>query len=138
MQKDAVFCTKCGTKVGNENQQQQPQDVFQTQQQETYQYQSQDDFQPHLPPPPVHHPPTEQPGQGLATASMVMGILALTVLGFIGGILGLIFALVARSQGNRSGHATAGLIMSIIALVLWGIGIIACVVCFAVIEPYLW
>ena len=132
--KDAAFCPNCGTRVDGETQQQ-PQEQYQSQPQETYQ--PYDDFQPHLPPPPVH-PTGTQPAQGLATASMVMGILALTILGVLGGILGLIFALVARSQGNRSGQATAGLVMSIISLVLWGIGIIACAVCFVAMDSYLW
>jgi len=134
MQKDAAFCPNCGTRADGETQQQ-SQEQYQSQPQDTYQ--PYDEFQPHLPPPPVH-PTGTQPAQGLATASMVMGILALTIIGPLGGILGLIFALVARSQGNRSGQATAGLIMSIICLVLWGVGIISCVICFVAMDPYLW
>lgn len=134
VQKDAAFCPHCGTRVDGETQQQ-PQDQYPSQPQDTFQ--PYDEFQPHLPPPP-EHPTSAKPAQGLATASMVMGILALTILGVVGGILGLIFALVARSQGNRSGQATAGLVMSIIGLVLWGVGIISCILCFAVIEPHLW
>lgn len=134
VQKDAAFCRNCGTRVDGEIQQQ-SQNNYQSQPQDTHQ--PYDEFQPHLPPPPVQHT-GPQPAQGLATASMVMGILALTIMGPLGGILGLIFALVARSQGNRSGQATAGLVMSIISLVLWGIGVISCIICFAVIEPHLW
>jgi len=136
MQKDAAFCANCGTRVDGETQQQPSQDALQQQPQSQdsfYQqdsFYSQDEFQPHMPPPPAH-PTGTQPAQGLATASMVMGILALTILGILGGILGLIFALVARSQGNRSGQATAGLVMSIISLALW-IVVIGCIVCIAV------
>jgi len=121
MQKDATFCPNCGTRTEGETVQP-AQNVYQSN--DTY-YQ-QDEFQPHLPPPHMH-PTGAQPAQGLATASMVMGILALTLLGIIGGILGLIFALVARSQGNRSGQATAGLVMSIISIALWVV-VIGCIV----------
>ena len=95
IQEDAAFCQKCGTAQGA--------------------------HQPHMPPP-VYNVVIQReipPANGLATASMIMGILALTILGPIGGILGFIFALRAKSLGNRGGKATAGLIMSIISLVFW-------------------
>jgi len=70
-------------------------------------------------------------GRGLAVASLVMGILALVnmfwmIPGIIFGILGIIFAAVARKKGNRSGMCIAGLIMSIIGLVLSGIFLAIC------------
>ena len=117
VQKDATFCPNCGTKTESETAQQ-SQDT----------HHPHDEFNPHLPPHPYHTDP--HPAQGLATASMIMGILGLTILGALGGILGLIFALVARSQGNRSGQATAGLVMSIISLALWIIVVCSCI-CFS-------
>ena len=135
MPKDAAFCPKCGVRTNGETQPQ-VQDVFQPPQQDAYQpqdtYQPQDEFQPHLPPP--VHSTAEQPASGMATAALVMGILSLTMLGPLGGILGLIFALSARSQGNRSGQATAGLVMSIISLALTVL-VIGCIVCVVALDP---
>lgn len=63
----------------------------------------------------------------MATTSMIMGILSLTCVcccyGLPFNVLGLIFGLVAKSQiksqgGEGSGMATAGIVMSIISLVL--------------------
>lgn len=126
VQKDAQFCPHCGTKTGGEAAQQNtppPQDL-----------QKQDEYQPYIPPPPEQQV-TAQPASGLATASMVMGILSLTFLGPLGGILGLIFALVARSQGNRSGQATAGLVMSIISLSITVL-FVGCFVCFVAMDIF--
>ena len=57
-------------------------------------------------------------GKGLGTASLVMGIFALVLDGLIFGILGIIFAIIAKKQGFTGGAVTAGLVMSIIGLVL--------------------
>ena len=95
IQEDAIFCPKCGTPQGSP--------------------------QPHTPPP-VYNVVIQQdipPANGLATASMVLGILGLTILGPIGGVLSFIFALTAKSRGNRSGKSTAGLVMSIISIAFW-------------------
>jgi hypothetical protein len=71
-------------------------------------------------------PPANHPSKGLATASLVMGILALVLDGIIFGILGIIFAAIAKKKGFEGGVATAGLVMSIIGLVL---GIVIYAVC---------
>lgn len=65
--------------------------------------------------------PEKQPGSGLATASLVLGILSLILFmfPFIPSILAIIFGGVAKSKGNKSGMATAGLVCGIISLVFW-------------------
>ena len=75
------------------------------------------------PPPP--QPPLgggNPPGHGMAIASLVMGILSLVFwclcIGYlIFGPLGIVFAVVARKQGSRSGMTTAGLATSIVSIV---------------------
>lgn len=67
-----------------------------------------------------------QPSDGLATASLVMGILAIVIGGFVFGILAIVFAVMARKNGNTSGKATAGLIMGIISIALWAIILLVC------------
>ena len=85
-------------------------------------------------------PQAPQPGKGLAIASLVLGIIAVVfwwlratvVLGIIGvvcGIVGIILGVMAKKQGNTSGIATAGLVLSIIATALCAIFTIACIAC---------
>lgn len=75
--------------------------------------------------------PTEpkQSSDNMATASLVMGILALVTCccyyaGFIFCGLGILFALLSRTEAPMAGRAKAGLTLSIIGLalaaVLWG------------------
>lgn len=84
-------------------------------------------------------------GQGLATASLVLGIVgvALSLLGLvlslwmcipglICGIAGLVTAKKAKKNGCISGIRTAGFILSIIAAVLGGIGVIVLIANIAV------
>jgi len=84
--------------------------------------------------------PQSPPGKGMAIAAMVLGIcgLALPFFGiwFIGlpaAIVGIILAVISKkklsSVGAPSGTATAGLVMSIIALAIGTIVTIACVAC---------
>lgn len=58
----------------------------------------------------------------MATASMIMGIFALVFLCCYGGLLfgglGILFALLSRTEEYFTGQARAGLIMSVIALAL--------------------
>ena len=76
--------------------------------------------------PPIAYPKTienerdfgNRMGKGFAHAAVVMGILSLTIEGVIFGILGIIFAGTAKMKGFGGGAATAGLVMSIIGLVL--------------------
>ena len=84
---------------------------------------------PVTPVPPVRF---EEPAEGLATASMVMGILSFLTFGILLSIPGLIFAIVAKRQGNTSGRGTAGLILSIINIV-FGVLLIAFIVFLVII-----
>ena len=78
-----------------------------------------------LPPPPIQPAPRGPvPGSGLAVASMVLGIcsLALTYVGIFPAIVGLPLGLKAkrllRDRGRGTAMATAGIVCSIIGLVL--------------------
>lgn len=66
---------------------------------------------------------TKQPPNAMAAASLVMGILALVTCcccygGMIFGGLGILFALLSRGDGSLEGQAKAGMILSIIGLIL--------------------
>ena len=71
---------------------------------------------------------SRQPAHGLAVASLVLGILPFLIcwigegvgyiIGLIMAIVGIVLAAVAKKQGNKSGIATAGLAVSIVALAL--------------------
>ena len=66
-------------------------------------------------------------GKGLAIASMVLGIVSLTIgccsgIGFICALLGFIFGIIAQKK-NRCGMAVAGIITSVFGM-LWGLIII--------------
>lgn len=58
----------------------------------------------------------------MATASMIMGILAMVLVCCYGGLLfgglGILFAILSRTEERMSGQARAGLILSVIALVV--------------------
>ncbi|MCL2855038.1 MAG: hypothetical protein FWE21_05400 [Defluviitaleaceae bacterium] len=82
---------------------------------------------------PTFPTPTKQPGDGLATASLVLGIIGFLISFILGGIpfgiAGIICGMVAMGKGFRGGKLIAGLILSILGL-LFSIGtIIACVAC---------
>lgn len=75
----------------------------------------------------------------MAVASMVLGILALVIavfggtiswLGIVLGIIGVILAAIAKKK-TPSGMATAGLVLSIIALSLAFVFWLACAACIA-------
>ena len=79
---------------------------------------------PPPPPPPVVYQVT-QPTNGLATASLVLGILGIALfwfLGFIMSILAIVFGGVGISRANAGapgkGTATAGLVLGIVGLLL--------------------
>lgn len=81
------------------------------------------------------------PGKGAATASLVLGIVAV-VLWFFGytsivsvvlGIVGLICAGNAKKAGFDGGLRTAGFVLSLIGLIGGGIAFVACVACAGVI-----
>lgn len=65
----------------------------------------------------------KQPPNAMATASLVMGILALVTCcccygGMIFGGLGILFALLSRGDGPLEGQAKTGMILSVIGLIL--------------------
>ena len=78
--------------------------------------------------------PEQKPSNGLAIASLVLGILSIIMVfvyawvGIICAIVGIVLAVVAKKQ-NPSGLATAGLVLSIIALAICIISIIAVIAC---------
>ena len=62
----------------------------------------------------------EKGGKGLATASMVLGLVGLLVAALPCGILAIIFSVVSKKK-IKSGMATAGLVLGIIDLVGWAL-----------------
>ncbi len=81
------------------------------------------------------------PGKGAATASLVLGIIAV-VLWFFGytsivsvilGIVGLVCAGNAKKAGFDDGLRTAGFVLSLIGLIGGGVAFVACVACAGVI-----
>ncbi len=91
------------------------------------------------PPPSTARPGASAPGartSGWATASLVLGILGWTCLPFLGSVLAVIFAVVAKSEIKKSegrlkggGMATAGLVLGAILI---GISVIAAGVFFPI------
>ena len=86
----------------------------------------------------------EQQGKkGLAIAGLIFGIAACVccwagygaIAGIVCGILGIVFSVLAKKSytalGQKSGMATAGLILGIVGLILSIIMLIACVICVA-------
>ena len=66
-----------------------------------------------------------QPYQGFAIASLVLGILSFFCFGIIAGGLAIAFAAIAKSNGNKSGMATAGLVCGIVGVALTVLGLLA-------------
>jgi len=81
------------------------------------------------PPPPPYQPPKQSPTEGLALASMIIGIVGLLVGGCLGpipGIVALVLGLTALSQIKKSpeqvsgkSYATAGVIIGAISIVFY-------------------
>ena len=78
---------------------------------------------------------SNQPGSGLAKASLVLGIISLVCLvewiylslvSIILGIIGLALASSAKKEGNTSGIRMGGFVTSLIGLILGVLGIVAC------------
>ncbi|MCL2752662.1 MAG: DUF4190 domain-containing protein [Defluviitaleaceae bacterium] len=122
LEQNAAFCANCGKQPANNPQ----------------------TNAPHMP---HHHltptPSAEQPGQSLALASMVLGIVALVVsytpLSLFLAIPGVVLAAMAKRNGNKSGMGTAGLVCSIIALAIGFSFFVACSSSLACFRPfYFW
>jgi hypothetical protein len=77
------------------------------------------------------------PGQGAATASLVLGIISVvcwffgwsSVVSVILGIIGLVMASKSKKAGFTGGIRTAGFVLSLIGLVGGAIVLVACVAC---------
>ncbi|MBR0090271.1 MAG: zinc-ribbon domain-containing protein [Lachnospiraceae bacterium] len=70
-------------------------------------------------------PPTSRPGRGAAIASLVLGIIGVALfwaihLATILGLIGVCMAIVAKKSGFKGGIGTAGLVLSLIALLVGG------------------
>ena len=78
----------------------------------------------------------QPPSNGKAIASLVLGIIAIicvffgygALLGVVVGVVGLILGMQAK-KANPSGMATAGIVLSIVAIAVCVVGFIACVAC---------
>ena len=91
-------------------------------------------------------------GRGKAVASLVLGIISVvffwagyfSILTAILAIIGLVLSVNARKEMQMAGNyasrsmATAGLVLSIIGLVLSAISIISCIICVSAINSYRW
>lgn len=62
--------------------------------------------------------PAKEKGKPLAIASLILGIVAFIVIPYIAGALAIVFGGVAKKQGCKSGMATAGIVLGIVAIVL--------------------
>ena len=77
------------------------------------------------------------PGKGAATASLVLGIVAVVcwcfgvsaIVSVVCGVIGLILAANAKKAGFEGGLRTAGFILSLIGLIGGAIIFVSCVAC---------
>ncbi len=75
----------------------------------------------------VDNPELKPPANGLAVAGMICGIVSLLCIAApITGILGLVFGAIARSKGNKSGMATAGIACGAVGIGLFLCAILSC------------
>ncbi len=79
----------------------------------------------------------KEPGKGLAIGGLVLGIIGVicwffgysTILSVILGIIGIVLASKAKTQGFTGGMQTAGFVLSLIALIGGALVLVACVAC---------
>ncbi|WP_162794966.1 DUF4190 domain-containing protein, partial [Nonomuraea lactucae] len=77
-------------------------------------------------PGPYQQGPQARPGNGLATASLVLGVASpflvfVCFTGLLTAILSIVFGCVALSKGVGRGRAIAGIVISVLALILFTI-----------------
>ena len=122
---EAKFCGKCGTAQAEQPAYQQPAYQQPTYQQPTYQQPAYQ--QPAYQQPAYQQPaqPAIVPGNGMAIASMVLGIVSLVLFcvwylaipcGIVGAVLGAIARSKAVEAGAKNGMANAGIACSCVAL----------------------
>ncbi len=109
---EAQFCTACGTALNQEPAAQQP-----TYQQPAYQQPAYNAAAPAKP---------KQPANGLAVASLVLGLVSFFCFAVITGGLAIIFGAVAKNKGNTGGMATAGIACGVVGVALWLVMLICC------------
>lgn len=87
--------------------------------------------------PPQYQPPVapqKKPSNGMAIASLVLGVLAIIFvfiyawIGIVLAVVSIVLAAIAKKE-SPSGLATAGLVLSIIALAICVIAVIAVIAC---------
>ncbi|MGN1126348.1 MAG: DUF4190 domain-containing protein [Ruminococcus sp.] len=99
----------------------QPQNGYQNNQ-NGYNYNPQPNYQNGYNQPQQYYQDYNDDSKGLAVASLVLGIVSFFCCGSICSIVGLILGIVARKKNSvNNGMATAGIVLSIIALVLWAV-----------------
>ncbi len=108
---------------------------------------------------PAHQPPAQAtvrpaPTSGLATASLIFGILGLTLLPSLGSVVAVVLGYMAKNEINSSagqlegsGLATAGLVLGyiglglallgIVAVILGWLGICGCSLCSLLSVPFI-
>jgi cbb3-type cytochrome oxidase subunit 1 len=81
------------------------------------------------------------PSNGKAIASLVLGIVSIVFcvygIGIVTGIIGLVLGISAKKE-NPSGMATAGIVLSIIGIVISGITLFACIACVSACTTLPW
>ena len=128
-QDGSTVCSSCGANLAQQNsyntqpqqpsyQPQQPQQGYQQPQQPAYGYQPQPQYGGYQQNPYGYGAPAE-PAKGLAIGGLVCGILSLVFFAIILGPLGIILGGVAKSKGNTSPMATAGIVCGVIGVVSW-------------------
>lgn len=84
--------------------------------------------------------PAPEAGKGMAIAALVCGLVGILCTGGILNILALVFGIIAKKQGSKSGMATAGIVLGAIgialAVIAAVIGIIAGIGAIASIGEY--
>jgi len=84
----------------------------------------------------------DYPGKGQSTASLVLGIIAIvfTSIGLIPAIIGLIMGINGKKKAIEAraptGIAQAGIVLSIIALILNVLVVISCIACLASLDSW--
>ena len=124
---------------GNNLNNQQPQQPYQQQQgyqqpqQQPYQQNYQQPYQQNY----QQYPQGQEPGKGNATASMVVGIIAVlfwwfgysAIISVVLGVVGLVLAANSKNAGYNGGMRTAGFVLSLIGLIGGAVVFVSCIAC---------